>query len=138
MILSEIFFCFQALQQLQTINGFTGAVAAGTPVTSPALTLVNGTGQPSVAVSAAQATPVVSVAAQPTNPYQGASLTASTSPTAQPMNILALQQLLASTGQGSLLTNGAASGKILKNIYLNLWALIYYYFYCQDQRGLNI
>ena len=96
---------------------------------------MNGTGQPSVAVSAAQATPVVSVAAQPTNPYQGASLTASTSPTAQPMNILALQQLLASTGQGSLLTNGAASGKIF--LILNLWALIYYYFYCQDQRGVE-
>ena len=117
LILCEIFLCFQALQQLQTINGFTGAVAAGTPVTSPALTLVNGTGQPNVAVSAAQAaTPAVqpvSVATQPSNPYQGASLTASTSPTAQPMNILALQQLLASTGQGSLLTNGAASGKII-------------------------
>ena len=119
LVLSEVFFlfCFQALQQLQTINGFTGAVAAGTPVTSPALTLVNGTGQPSVAVSAAQAaTPAVqpvSVATQPSNPYQGASLTASTSPTAQPMNILALQQLLASTGQGSLLTNGTASGKII-------------------------
>ena len=76
---------------------------------------MNGTGQPSAAVSAAQAaTPAVqpvSVATQPSNPYQGASLTASTSPTAQPMNILALQQLLASTGQGSLLTNGTASGK---------------------------
>ena len=90
---------------------------------------MNGTGQPSVAVSAAQAaTPAVqpvSVATQPSNPYQGASLTASTSPTAQPMNILALQQLLASTGQGSLLTNGTASGKTyFKNS--KYWAHILY------------
>ena len=92
-------------------------------VTSPALTLVNGTGQPSVAVSAAQAVTSavqpVSVASQISNPYQGASLTASTSPTAhQPMNILALQQLLASTGQGSLLTNGAA-GRIFFKFYIS-------------------
>ena len=105
-------------------------------VTSPALTLVNGTGQPSVAVSAAQAVTSavqpVSVASQISNPYQGASLTASTSPTAhQPMNILALQQLLASTGQGSLLTNGAA-GRIFSNsTFLGSHKILLYY--CQSQ-----
>ena len=106
---------FQALHQLQTINGFSGAaaLAAGTPVTSQQLTMVNGTGQPSTAGQPPSATAPTqqTAAAQTTNPYQGANLTAATPATAQPMSILALQQLLASTGQSSLLTNGAASGK---------------------------
>ena len=87
---------------------------AATPVTSQALTIVNGTGHSTSGgqVSAAALTPSHQTAAQPTNPYQGVNLTAATSATAQPMSILALQQLLASTGQGSLMTNGAASGRL--------------------------
>ena len=114
-LFTSIFHIFQALHQLQTINGFSGAaaLAAGTPVTSQQLTMVNGTGQPSTAGQPPSATAPTqqTAAAQTTNPYQGANLTAATPATAQPMSILALQQLLASTGQSSLLTNGAASGK---------------------------
>ena len=113
---------FQALHQLQTINGFSGAaaLAAGTPVTSQQLTMVNGTGQPSTAGQPPSATAPTqqTAAAQTTNPYQGANLTAATPATAQPMSILALQQLLASTGQSSLLTNGAASGKNKMAMYV--------------------
>ena len=119
-------FNFQALHQLQTINGFSSAaaLAAGTPVTSQQLTMVNGTGQPSTAgqpLSAAAPTQQTA-AAQTTNPYQGANLTAATPATAQqPMSILALQQLLASTGQSSLLTNGAASGKKDLDVLYHGW-----------------
>ncbi len=108
------FFYFQALHQLQALNGYTAAsttaaaaaqTAAGAPV--HALHQATAAGQ-----QQHQQQPQ-----QPVNPYQGAGLTAATTATAQPagMNILALQQLLAANSQLAGLTNGttAAPGKNL-------------------------